>query len=170
MDNYIQWCKIHNSMLILTFDEGGGEGPLPTLIIGEHVQGGTYPENTRNGTDHYSWLRTIEDAYGLPHAGAAFTGLPAPTPAPIAVDNIWRTSGSTPTPTPTATPTSTPTQCIVPNLIGLHRNRCQNVWNSAGFTTQVVFVGNPNHRVVSQSIPAGTIADCNTTVITVQTH
>lgn len=89
MDAYIQWCKSHNSLFILTFDEGSypTQGPLPTLIIGDKVQPGTYPETARNGISHYSILRTIEDAYDLPHAGAA--DAPPPSPAPVAIRNIW---------------------------------------------------------------------------------
>jgi len=89
MDAYIQWCKSHNSLFILTFDEGSNstQGPMPTLIIGDKVQPGTYPERARNGISHYSILRTIEDAYDLPHAGAAHA--PPPSPAPVAITNIW---------------------------------------------------------------------------------
>ena len=167
MDAYVQWCKTHNSLFILTFDEGhSGDGPICTLIIGEKIQGGQYAEAARNGIDHYSVLRTIEDAYGLPHAGPAITGLPAPTPAPIAIDNIWR--GGLPTPTPT--PTASPGQCVVPNLVGLIANKTRAPWKAAGFSSKVQISGHPNGRVILQSIPAGTHADCDSTVMTVTTN
>src|SRR5438874_13286213 len=48
MDAYVQWCKTHNSLFILTFDEGhSGDGPICTLIIGEKIHGGQYAEAAR---------------------------------------------------------------------------------------------------------------------------
>ena len=42
-DAYAQWAKIHNSLLILTWDEdGGSEGNrIVTLFVGDHVRAGT---------------------------------------------------------------------------------------------------------------------------------
>jgi len=85
---------------------------------------------------------------------------PTPTPTPIQ------------SPTPTVSPTPTPTPCVamVPNLLGIKLNQAQAVWQAAGFTTTVVMDGPPGKKAAWQSIPAGTAAGCDTTVITVSTR
>ena len=71
-----------NGALVVTWDEGadsasassgaitdsGGGGNVLTLVIAPHVRAGL-----RVGTlfDHYSFLRTVEDAFGLPLLGGA---------------------------------------------------------------------------------------------------
>jgi hypothetical protein len=69
LDSYVQWAKTHNSLLIVTFDEDSGSqrNQIATLLVGEHVEPGSYDERTT----HYTILRTIEDAYGLPALGQA---------------------------------------------------------------------------------------------------
>jgi acid phosphatase len=68
---YITWCKTHNSLFILTWDEDNGTTPnqIPTIFIGQKVIHGTYNQYV----SHYSMLRTIEDMYGLPYAGHSDT-------------------------------------------------------------------------------------------------
>ena len=85
LGGYAQWALSHNSLLIVTFDEdatilglGGDNNKIPTIFYGAHVRPGTYSEHT----SHYGVLRTVEDMYGLPHAGASATA------APIA--DVWR--------------------------------------------------------------------------------
>ncbi len=79
LDGYIQWAKTHNSLFVLTFDEDDytTANLIPTVITGAGVKAGNYGENI----SHYSVLRTIEDAYGLPHAGAAASATP--------ITDIW---------------------------------------------------------------------------------
>jgi len=79
LDGYIQWAKTHNSLFVLTFDEDDytTANQIPTVITGAGVKTGNYGENI----SHYSVLRTIEDAYGLPHAGSAATATP--------ITDIW---------------------------------------------------------------------------------
>ena len=89
MNGYIQWAKTHNSLLIFTFDEddssnGGSQYPIPTLIVGQGVIPGVYNE----AVNHFSVLRTIEDMYHLPYAGAAATAVP--------ITDIFATSSGTP--------------------------------------------------------------------------
>ena len=74
LGGYAQWAKSNNSLLIVTFDEdatilglGGDNNRIPTIFYGAHVRRGGYSEHTT----HYGILRTVEDMYGLPHAGAS---------------------------------------------------------------------------------------------------
>jgi len=85
MDAYYQWAKIHNSLLIITFDENDNKAKfsgltdpasdepsaknlIPTIIAGAHIRHGNYPEGI--GVTHVNILRTIEAMYGLSKAGA----------------------------------------------------------------------------------------------------
>jgi hypothetical protein len=79
---YAEWAKTHNSLLIVTFDEDDGDtgNHILTLIAGEQVRPGSYDERTT----HYTILRTIEDAYGLPPLGQAAKAEPLKT--------IWTSS------------------------------------------------------------------------------
>jgi hypothetical protein len=82
---YATWAKTHNSLLIVTYDEGDlsdSTNHIPTIFYGPNVQTGAYS----NQIKHYNVLRTLEDMYKLtPLANAA-------TAAPI--DYIW--TGGTP--------------------------------------------------------------------------
>jgi phosphatidylinositol-3-phosphatase len=73
MNAYIKWAeaKANNSLLIITWDEDDDNhgNQIPTLFIGGMVKGG----NNASSINHYSVLRTIEDMYGLPYAGASST-------------------------------------------------------------------------------------------------
>ncbi|MFB9238836.1 alkaline phosphatase family protein [Plantactinospora siamensis] len=64
LDAYAQWAKTHNSLLIVTFDEDNSlsGNHIFTAFVGAHVRTGSYGERIT----HYTVLRTIEAAYGLP--------------------------------------------------------------------------------------------------------
>jgi Phosphoesterase family len=66
---YARWAPGHNSWLVVTFDEnaGGRVKPIFTIIVGANVRPGAYGERL----NHYTLLRTIEEAYGLPPIGHA---------------------------------------------------------------------------------------------------
>jgi phosphatidylinositol-3-phosphatase len=84
MDGYVQWAKSHNSLLVLTWDEGGATGgtnQIATLFVGAHVRPGQYGETI----SHYSVLRTLEDMYGLPYAGQTTSVTP--------ITDIWSAGG-----------------------------------------------------------------------------
>jgi hypothetical protein len=70
MDDYARWAVTHNSLLIVTFDEGPGsqapeKTPIATILAGAHVTAGVSDQPVT----HYSILRMIEDMYGLPYIG-----------------------------------------------------------------------------------------------------
>ena len=69
LDGYAQWAKTHNSLLIVTFDEDNSLSlnHIHTTFAGAHVKVGTYTSKIT----HYTVLRTIESAYGLPALGGA---------------------------------------------------------------------------------------------------
>lgn len=77
LSGYAAWATKHNSLLIITWDEDDDTAlnQIPTIFIGQHVKPGRY--STR--ITHYSVLRTIEDAFGLPHDAAAASASPITT-------------------------------------------------------------------------------------------
>ncbi|MEV4760842.1 alkaline phosphatase family protein [Micromonospora sp. NPDC049559] len=80
LDGYAQWAKTHNSLLVVTFDEDSGSSvnQIFTTFVGQHVAVGTYS----NQINHYTVLRTIEAAYGLPGIGSAANTSP--------ITNVWQ--------------------------------------------------------------------------------
>jgi hypothetical protein len=77
LSGYYQWAQTHNSLLILTFDEDdfSASNQIFTLFLGPMVARGMYADRIT----HLNVLRTIEDMYGLGHAGAAATVTPITT-------------------------------------------------------------------------------------------
>jgi hypothetical protein len=88
MSGYAQWAMTHNSLLILTWDESRSDVPdtnhIPTLFIGPMVTPGNYSETI----NHYSVLRTLEDIYGLPYAGAAASA--------TSITDVWNAAAPQP--------------------------------------------------------------------------
>ncbi|HEV3359396.1 MAG TPA: alkaline phosphatase family protein [Pseudonocardiaceae bacterium] len=74
LDAYVRWARTHNSLLIVTGDEddGSADNRVATIFVGAQVKPGSYG----NRIDHYSVLRTIEKAYGLPLLGSAADARP----------------------------------------------------------------------------------------------
>jgi hypothetical protein len=79
--DYAQWALTHNSLLIVTFDEGsedpntpvdGAQNRIVTLFYGQNVVPGQYSEPVT----HFSVLRTIEDMYGLPNSNVGDLAAP----------------------------------------------------------------------------------------------
>jgi len=81
LNEYIQWAKTHNSLLILTFDEdnGSSNNRILTFFLGPMVKSGSY--NTH--ITHYNVLRTIEDIYHLPACANSATN--------SAINFVWKT-------------------------------------------------------------------------------
>ncbi len=82
LDGYARWAVKHNSLLVVTFDEnaGGTVNQIPTVIVGQKVRPGLYGE----WMNHYTLLRTIQDAYGLAPLGYSAQATPLRT--------IWTTA------------------------------------------------------------------------------
>ena len=76
-DGYAQWAKRNNSWLVVTFDEnaGGMTHPIFTILVGAGIRPGRYAERM----NHYTLLRTIEEAYGLRPLGYAARARPLST-------------------------------------------------------------------------------------------
>ena len=70
----VAWAQTHDTLVILTWDEDdvSGDNQIPTMFVGPMVKSGRYAERI----SHYSVLRTIEDFYGLPHAGHSAEAAP----------------------------------------------------------------------------------------------
>lgn len=102
------------------------------------------------------------------------TATPAPTPTPTPAPTPTPTGTPVPTPVPTATPVPTPTPtpapCVVPTLTGNNSSQAQNLWNLAGFTTNVIFspLVPPNYKITSQTLSPGSPAVCSSASITVK--
>jgi acid phosphatase len=67
---YATWARTHNSLLVVTADEDDSSqgNRILTVLSGAHVRAGA---TSSQRIDHYGVLRTLEDAYGLPHLGSA---------------------------------------------------------------------------------------------------
>src|SRR5262249_8739927 len=110
LDAFRQWAIANDSLLVVTWDEDDGSqgNRIPTIFAGRMVVSGQYGEQV----NHYVVLRTLEDMYGLPHAGQSgqwqpitdvWVGGGTATPSPT------RVAAATTTNTHTATATATPT-------------------------------------------------------------
>lgn len=94
MDAYIQFAQTHNSLLIITWDEDDSSmnNQVPTIFLGPMVKQGQFAEKI----NHFNVLRTLEDLYGLTHAGAAASATP--------ITDVWQSAA--PDFTVTASPTA----------------------------------------------------------------
>ena len=82
IDPYAQWAKLHNSLMVLTWDENDSSIPnrITTIFVGAHVVPGQYAETI----NHYTVLATLEALYGLDAIG----GAAAKTP----ITDVWDTT------------------------------------------------------------------------------
>ena len=69
LGGFARWSSSHDSLLVVTFDEGadGSSNRILTVLFGANLMPGT--DGAR--IDHYSLLRTIQDAYHLPPLGGS---------------------------------------------------------------------------------------------------
>jgi PKD repeat protein len=89
LSDYISWAKTHNSLFVLTFDEDdrGDNNRIPTVMAGQRVVQGSYTKRI----DHYSMLRTLQDAYGLAPLGGSASAAP--------ILDVWSPDGGNAGPT-----------------------------------------------------------------------
>jgi uncharacterized membrane protein len=80
LSSYIQFAQNHNSLLIVTWDEddNSSSNQVPTIFLGPMVKQGQFTETI----NHFNVLRTLEDLYGLTHAGSAATATP--------ISDVWQ--------------------------------------------------------------------------------
>ncbi|MGH7660624.1 MAG: alkaline phosphatase family protein [Vulcanimicrobiaceae bacterium] len=81
LGNLFAWGSTHNTLFVITWDEGGGWDPknlIPTFFFGPMIKPGRYSESI----DHYAVLRTLEDIFRLPPTGAATRAKP--------ITDVWR--------------------------------------------------------------------------------
>ncbi len=80
LGRFRRWAPRHKSLLLLTFDEDDGSNAnrIATIVAGAGVRRGPVDRPI----DHYGVLRTLEDFYGLGHAGRAAAAAP--------ITGIWR--------------------------------------------------------------------------------
>ena len=80
MNGYVQFAQTHNSLLIVTWDEddSASGNQIPTIFVGPMVKQGQFTETI----NHFNVLRTLEDLYGLTHAGSAATA--------TAISDVWK--------------------------------------------------------------------------------
>jgi hypothetical protein len=74
LSSYVSWAKSNDSLLIVTWDEDNDASGnhIATIFVGPMVKNSKYSEKI----NHYNVLRTIEDMYGLPHAGSSSSATP----------------------------------------------------------------------------------------------
>jgi phospholipase C len=80
LGGYATWAAVHNSVLVVTFDEDNGSSGnrIATVFSGAHIRPGSYGTSY----NHFNLLRTIEDMYGTTHAGSAASATP--------ITEIWQ--------------------------------------------------------------------------------
>jgi phosphatidylinositol-3-phosphatase len=80
LDSYVKWAQTHKSLLIVTWDEDdqSQNNKVPLFITGPMIRNEVFS----NKVNHFNLLRTIEDIYGLSHAGQSQKVDP--------IQNIWK--------------------------------------------------------------------------------
>jgi hypothetical protein len=125
LDAYAQWATTHNSLLIVTFDEDDGSGGnnIATAFYGQPVKPGTYTEHI----NHFNVLRTIEDMYSLPYAGAAASATP--------ITDCWTTSQSSLTVTNPGSQSSPVNRAITSLQLSASGGATPYQWTATGLPT-----------------------------------
>lgn len=159
---------------------GGGSCLLPVPAINASPKSGSTPltvvfADGSGGGAGISWLWKFGDP-NIPDSTVRDPGNKVYTTAgsftvTLAVTNVCGTVTTTPGTIITVNTPAQP-QCTVPTLDGLKRNSAQGAWGTpkppgAGFTTTVQNgpgAGNGNYTILTQSIVAGFIADCGSTI------
>jgi len=90
-----QFAQTHNSLLIVTWDEDDSTSgnQIPTILCGADGEAGA----VYRAINHFNVLRTLEDLYGLTHAGSAATT--------TTISDVWKSA------TPDFTVSASPPAC-----------------------------------------------------------
>lgn len=104
------WYTSQNATVIVTMDEHSGDntgsgGRVPMVVISNNAQGHGNFSTTGN---HYSSLRAIEEAFGLPLLGKAAS---ASDPLPA----LFGGTSPSPSPSPSISPSPSPSPSISPS-------------------------------------------------------
>lgn len=77
LGSYAEWTKMHNSLLIVTFDEGDehADNHIPTIVFGAHVRPGRYADRIT----HYNVFSSLLAMNKLPPPATPVTSLPITT-------------------------------------------------------------------------------------------
>jgi hypothetical protein len=139
LNAYIQFAQSNNSLLIITWDEDDSSmsNQIPTIFLGPMVKQGQFSEHI----NHFNVLRTIEDLYGLTHAGAAANA--------TAITDIWQAV------TPAFTLAASPASVSVTQ--GGNASSTVSTTVSGGFNSAV--------SLTLSGLPAGVTAAFNPTSI-----
>jgi acid phosphatase len=70
---YAKWSVSHNSLLIVTWDEGSGGNHIPTIFFGARLR---HHRQAGLRVDHFRLLRTIESLFRLPALGGSAESAP----------------------------------------------------------------------------------------------
>ena len=84
IDKYAQWALMHNSLLIVTWDEDNGSAGnhIATVFLGAMVK----PGQSAQHINHYTLLRMISEMYDLPYLGHSSEEK--------SISSIWKSSGT----------------------------------------------------------------------------
>jgi PKD repeat protein len=151
----------------------GGAGTsciLPSPAINAAPSSGAAPltvnfSDASGGGAGTSWLWDFGDGTSstLRDPGNHTYTIPKTYPVTLTVTNACGTVKTDPGVTITVG-SSGKTLCTVPVLDGLRINAAQDAWGGTGFTTVVQASGKGNFIIVSQSIVAGSVADCGSSI------
>ncbi len=151
MNGYVQWARTNNSLLIFHFDEDDftESNRVLTFFYGPMVAKGSYS----NYIDHYSILRTIEDIFGLTHAGSAATATP--------IDYCWKC------PTQSIITAGGPVSFCAGNTVTLTAPAGTEYLWSNGATTQSIVAGTTGNYNCRMRQASGCVSVTNTITVTV---
>ena len=155
LDGYVQWAQSHNSLLIVTFDEDDflGNNQIATIFVGPMVQAGQYGETI----DHFDVLRTVEDMYGLPYAGASAQA--------TTITDVW--AGTT-TPTAPASPSSLRATAASSSQVNV--SWADNATNESGFYVERSTSGTTFTQVAALAANVTAYSDTGLSAATTYTY
>ena len=145
---YVQWAQTNNSLLIVTFDEGGPLNQVATILVGPMVQPGSYCQRVT----HYHLLRTLEDMFGLSYAGRSANVPP--------MANVWRSGNVPPQITVTSPPDGTAVAAGTNLLLAAEASSAVSMITKVEFFSGATRLGEATaapYTMVWSNVPPGTL-------------